>query len=233
MAQAEAVAEWLRLNGHEVYAFGTGRELMRFASRESADLFLIDWGLPDMSGLDVLAWLRQQRREVTPVIFVTSREAEDDVVEALSAGADDFIVKPIRQKELLSRIEAVLRRAGQRVAEQQLLEVPPYQMDLARRQACMNGQEVELTEKEFDLAVFFFRNIGRLFSRGHLLEVVWGRTANVATRTVDTHISRVRNKLALRPENGFRLTSTYNYGYRLERMEVAPVELGDAVSPTE
>ena len=88
----------------------------------------------------------------------------------------------------------------------------------------VDGEPVELTDKEYDLSVFLFRNIGRLLSRGHMLEAVWGRTANLATRTVDTHVSRVRSKLNLRPESGFRLVPTYNYGYRLEQLddEAAP-----------
>lgn len=86
------------------------------------------------------------------------------------------------------------------------------------------GEQIELTDKEFDLSMFLFRNLGRLISRGHMLEAVWGRNPNLATRTVDTHISRVRSKLGLRPENGFRLTPTYNYGYRLERLVDDDVE---------
>ena len=87
----------------------------------------------------------------------------------------------------------------------------------------LDGREVILTDKEFELAAFLFRNLGRLLSRGHLLEAVWGRNPDLATRTVDTHISRVRSKLNLRPENGFRLTPTYNFGYRLEKIDPAEV----------
>lgn len=131
-------------------------------------------------------------------------------------------IKPPRRIELLSRIEAVMRRSQPRNANQTLV-VAPYQFDLARKVLSIDGAVVEMTDKEFELAAFLFRNLGRLLSRGHLLEAVWGRNPDLATRTVDTHISRVRSKLNLRPENGFRLTPTYNFGYRLEKIDPAEV----------
>ena len=221
--QNETLAQWLREAGHDVHGFVDPREFVRVAGRESFDLCLIDWMLPQMSGTEVLHWLRQDRANDTPVIFVTARDAEEDIVEALSAGADDYIVKPLRRYELISRIEAVLRRARP-LAQEQLIDVPPYLFDVSAKKVTIDGEVVELTDKEFDLSMFLFRNLGRLLSRGHMLEAVWGRNPNLATRTVDTHISRVRSKLGLRPENGFRLTPTYNYGYRLERLAEEPAD---------
>ncbi|HMV16984.1 MAG TPA: response regulator transcription factor [Rhodocyclaceae bacterium] len=219
-AQMEVLTGWLREAGHDVHGFAMARELMRVASRESFDLFLVDWVLPDLTGEQVLRWLRTERNNDTPAIFITSRDAEDDIASAFSAGADDYLVKPPRRIELLSRIEAVLRRTQPRQVSQ-LLQVAPYSFDLIRKMVTVNGEPVEMTDKEFELAAFLFRNMGRLLSRGHLLEAVWGRNPDLATRTVDTHISRVRSKLNLRPENGFRLTPTYNFGYRLERVDAA------------
>ena len=115
-----------------------------------------------------------------------------------------------------------MRRSQPRNANQTRV-VAPYQFDLARKVLSIDGAVVEMTDKEFELAAFLFRNLGRLLSRGHLLEAVWGRNPDLATRTVDTHISRVRSKLNLRPENGFRLTPTYNFGYRLEKIDPAEV----------
>ena len=215
--QSEALQGWLREAGHDVHAFSNSRDFVRMAGRESFDLCLLDWKLPDMSGQEVLRWLRQDRHNDVPVIFVTARDAEEDIVEGLGNGADDYLIKPLRRMELLSRIEAIMRRVRPSDADR-VLEVAPYSFDVATRQARMDGEPVELTEKEFDLAVFLFRNLGRLLSRGHMLEAVWGRNPNLATRTVDTHISRVRSKLGLRPDSGYRLSPTYNYGYRLERV---------------
>ena len=219
-AQMEVLTAWLKEAGHDVHGFVLAREFMRVASRESFDLLLVDWMLPDLTGEQVLRWLRVERNNDTPAIFITSRDAEEDIANAFSAGADDYVVKPPRRIELLSRIEAVLRRA-QPKSPNQALTVGLYHFDLARKALSIDGVPVELTDKEFELAAFLFRNLGRLLSRGHLLEAVWGRNPSLATRTVDTHISRVRSKLNLRPENGFRLTPTYNFGYRLERIDPA------------
>lgn len=216
--QRDMLTAWLSEAGHDVHGFATAGEFMRIASRESFDFFLLDSMLPDQSGRHVLRWLREERRNETPAVFVTALDSEDEVVAALSGGADDYIVKPVRRAELLARIEAVLRR-GRVQGTAEVLEFGSYRFDIAHRVASLGGKPVELTDKEFDLALFLFRNLGRLLSRGHLLEAVWGRTAAVATRTVDTHVSRVRTKLELRPEHGFRLVPAYNFGYRLERMD--------------
>lgn len=224
--QSEKLAEWLGHAGHDVHAFSQPRDFIRVAGRESFDLCLIDWMLPEMTGTEVLHWLREDRANDTPVIFITARDAEEDIVTALGAGADDYLVKPLRRFELLSRIDAVLRRARP-LAGDNIVDVAPYRFDVPAKRATIDGEPVELTDKEFDLAVFLFKNLGRLLSRGHMLEAVWGRNPNLATRTVDTHISRVRSKLGLRPESGFRLTPTYNYGYRLEQIEAAEDSVAD------
>lgn len=219
---------WLREAGNDVHDFALTRELQRFAARESVDLYLLDWMIPDISGKDFLRWLRQERHDDTPAIFVTSLDSEDDVVGGLAEGADDFIIKPVSQRVLMSRIDAVLRRSKPRETTDQIINAAPYLIDPQRKSIRLHDERIDLTEKEFDLAVFLFRNIGRLVSRGHMLESVWGRNPDLATRTVDTHISRVRGKLKLRPENGFRLVPTYNFGYRLERVEVSEADVAEA-----
>jgi DNA-binding response OmpR family regulator len=130
--------------------------------------------------------------------------------------ADDA-VKPARQNELLARVHALLRRAYPR-EEEKRLSFPPFEIDTKRSEIRRGGAKIELTPKEYDLAVTLFRNIGRLMSRGHLQESVWGRSGDLATRTVDTHVSQVRKKLDLRAETGFRVVPIYNYGYRLEQI---------------
>ncbi len=219
--QALVVTSCLRNAGHEVHDFRLTADLKRFCARESADLYLLDWIVPDQSGEEFLRWARHERQDDTPAIFLTSRDAEEDVVAGLAAGADDFITKPMSLPILLSRIDAVMRRAKPREQLAQMA-LPPYRIDLAQNQIALNGETIELTEREFALALFMFRNVGRLVSRGHILEAVWGRSPDLPTRTVDTHVSRVRTKLQLRPENGFRVVPTYNVGYRLERVGFAP-----------
>lgn len=223
---ADCVAGWLRDAAHDVHLFSQSRLLMNVAGRESFDLFLLDWALPDISGTDFLRWLRLERHDETPVVMLSVRDSEDDIVEALTCGADDYVVKPVNRRVLIARIQALLRRKtipdGVRS-----MAMPPYYVDFGSKRITVEGLTVPLTEKEFDLALFLFRNVGRQISRHHLLETVWGRNPNVATRTVDTHISRVRNKLNLRPENGFRIVPTYNFGYRLERVEMSADDVGD------
>ena len=115
-------------------------------------------------------------------------------------------------------MNALLRRAYPS-EEKKLLAFPPYDIDIQRGEVRREGNRIDLTPKEFELTVALFRNIGRLLSRGHLQETVWGRSGDLATRTVDTHVSQVRKKLDLRPETGYRVVPIYNYGYRLERLE--------------
>jgi DNA-binding response OmpR family regulator len=114
-------------------------------------------------------------------------------------------------------VHALLRRAYP-IEEKKQLSFPPFEIDTQRNEVRKDGAKIDLTPKEFELTVTLFRNIGRLMSRGHLQETVWGRTGDLATRTVDTHVSQVRKKLDLRPESGYRVVPIYNYGYRLEKI---------------
>ncbi len=213
-----ALKQWLEVGGHIVHHFTAGKAIIREANRESFDLYLLDWHVPDLSGPEVLQWLREKQKIVTPVLFITSRDAEADIVAALNAGADDYMVKPIRRFELLARVEALLRRSHPQNNDVENIDAAPYLIDIANRVAKLNGQAIEMTDKEFELTVFLFRNIDQLLSRGHITESVWGHSAEVQSRTVDTHVSRLRKKLDLSPERGFRLTPIYNFGYRLERV---------------
>jgi DNA-binding response OmpR family regulator len=215
--QLALLKRWIADDGHDVHGYQSARDAMKHAGRESFDLFMLDWQLPDGSGAEVLEWLRATVSRTVPVLFVTVRDSEQDIVFALEHGADDYMVKPVRRQELLARVHALLRRAYP-TEDEKLLAFPPFEIDLERAEVRKAGARVDLTPKEFDLTVMLFRNIGRLMSRGHLQERVWGRTSNIATRTVDTHVSQVRKKLDLRPETGFRVVPVYNYGYRLEKI---------------
>ncbi|MDX1824458.1 MAG: response regulator transcription factor [Thiohalomonadales bacterium] len=214
---ASLLCLWLEEEGYTCMSFLDGQTFTRQVGNEQFDAVLLDWMMPEVDGEQVLAWLRGKQDWDTPVIFVTSRTTEDDMVRILNEGADDYITKPVSRRELLARIAAVTRRSNKRYA-QEILEIGPYQIDPQSHSLRVEGKAVKLTDKEFELASYIFNHIGRLLSRNQILASVWGYESDVNTRTVDTHISRIRKKLQLTPENGWRLSSIYHQGYRLERL---------------
>lgn len=214
--QAAWIISLLENAGHQVDSLQRGRSLLRRIRSESYDLFMLDWELPDISGIEVLRQMREHREALTPVLFLTHRDSESDIVEALEAGADDYLVKPPRERELLSRISALERRAREPRPESGGLEAGPFRVDLRQRRILRDGVEIELTPREFDVAAMLFRNLGKVVSRAHILVAVWGRSDDTTTRTVDTHVSRVRTTLGLSSAIGVRLSPVYGYGYRLE-----------------
>lgn len=221
-AQLDAATAAVQAAGHACIGFSSAKALIAELRRESFDLLVLDWNLPEMSGLEVLAWTRKNLTEPPPVLLLTSRSAEADIVEGLNAGADDYVVKPFQASVLQARVAALLRRAYPRPANERIETFGVYRFDIPAESVTVDGDAVALTAKEFGLALLLFRNTHRALSRGHILEAVWGRNPDLPTRTLDMHISRVRTKLNLRPENGFRLVPVYSYGYRLERLEDAP-----------
>lgn len=223
--QADLVCAWLTAAGHSCHAFALGKDLMREVQRETFDLILLDWEVPGMSGAEVLVWIRANIAEPVPILFVTARAREEDIVHALSNGADDYMVKPLGKLELLARINALARRARPSSRpDEGVLEFGRLKVDCRSRQVTLGGQEVTMTQKDYELTLFMLRNLGRLLSRGHILEAVWGQSADINTRTVDTHISRIRGKLQLTPDKGWRLSAVYQHGYRLEQVAAAPAK---------
>ncbi|MGF1525608.1 MAG: response regulator transcription factor [Candidatus Competibacterales bacterium] len=235
--KSQTLRLWLAEAGHHCQLFERGRVLMRTLSRDSFDLVILDWWLPDMEGMAVLRWIRDHLDWPIPVLFITAHGDEGDLVQALENGADDYLVYPIKHREFLARIKALNRRAYP--PESQQLVFDPYRIDVATRQVTLNGHPIDLTQKEFDLVLFLFRSAGRVMSRGHILGSVWGRTPDLNTRTVDTHISRIRSKLKLRANNGWQLKAVYQQGYRLEntwgcapgRAARSPQANGDSRTP--
>lgn len=209
--------------GHFCHAFGNSRALITSLRVQSYDLLLLDWNVPDMDGLELLGWARSNLSPCPPVIMITSRAENEDVVEALEAGADDYVIKPVVPRVLVARIEALLRRTY--IEEQPTAGTEEHcgvRFDHGTSTVRILGEEIELTAKEFGLALTLFRNVHRAMSRMHLLEAVWSRDPEIATRTIDVHISRIRTRLGLRPERGFRLAPVYSYGYRLEVIDQQP-----------
>jgi len=219
--QSVLVQAWLEGAGHKCIVYTSGKDLTMSMLRESYDLLILDWLVPDINGIDVLKWVRENLDWRIPVLFITQRDDEADVVEALESGADDYMAKPVKRAEMLARIGSISRRAQQVSTEDDIIEFTPYTLQRSSRSVKLNGETIDVTRKEFELTLFFFKNAGRVLSRGYILETVWGRSAEVNTRTVDTHISRLRQKLAISEENGWKLTSIYQHGYRLEKSDSA------------
>jgi len=210
---AALVTRALDSGGHSHVVYPNGARFQQAMVRETFDVLVLDWMMPDMTGLDVLDWLRQLENH-TPVLFLTSRDAEEDIVTALAHGADDYLVKPARPRELLARLQALQRRASGAAGASSLV-VGPYAFDEGLSVARLHGEIIELTPRQYELALVLFRNAGRLLSRQYLLEAVWALNDSVKTRTLDIHISQLRNQLSL-PDNGWRIHSVYAHGYRLE-----------------
>ncbi|MDR2299137.1 MAG: response regulator transcription factor [Comamonas sp.] len=201
--------------GHSCHSFLKGTALQQALRRESFDLLLVDWELPDVPGTQVVHWVREQVSKELPIIFITHRSEEADIVEGLNCGADDFMIKPIRAAELRARMSALLRRAYP-LSAQSVLNFGPYRFITATNSIEMEGQPVEITHREYTLALTLFQNQGRLLSRDHLREVVWGHNSEVQSRSLDTHVSRLRNLLNLRAGQPYSISAIYGYGYRLD-----------------
>jgi len=218
----DSVARLLAGEGHTCQGFAAGNPLMQALRSEHFDLFVLDWNLPDISGLSIVEWIRNHLGPAVPVLMLTSHSSEEDIVAGFRAGADDFVSKPFLPAVLSARVAALARRAHLAVSGEPTERHGIYAFDLATRTLTMDGKPVELTAKEFQLALLLFRSVDRAVSRTHILETIWGMRADVPTRTLDSHITRLRTKLTLRPENGYQLVSVYGFGYRLEGIVRTP-----------
>lgn len=217
-SQADLICQVLTSAGHTCQTFDSGKDLLAHLRKDSLDMLILDWQVADMTGGELMRRAKEKMAAPTPVMFITASSAEDDIVSGMTSGADDYMIKPLRRGELVARVQALLRRAypSQNGAEQ--LQFGPYIFETRPGRLLRDGAVIDVTHKEFNLALLFFRNIGRPLSRAYIHEAVWVRESVVPSRTMDTHVSRVRNKLQLRPENGFRLVPVYSYGYRLEKL---------------
>jgi DNA-binding response OmpR family regulator len=217
--QAELVVKWLTDAGFEVSHQADGRSFLNSFRKNVFDLAILDWELPDQTGIDVMRQLRVVQQHTLPIIFTTQRDAEEDIVNALMNGADDYLIKPLRKAELLARIEAARRRAGISQNDD-ILTLGNITIDTKAQTINIDGSPVKITPKEFGIALQFVKHEGQVLSREYLLQQVWGVDAEIHTRTVDMHVSKVRRNLNINPDMGYRITTIFQHGYRLEKVEV-------------
>jgi DNA-binding response OmpR family regulator len=215
-ALAAQLAQTLSSPGNSCFIFHSGQKLINLMTHETLDVLLLDWNVPDVSGLAVIHWVKNHLPKAPPILMLTSRTMEEDIVEALQAGADDYVIKPIQPAVLRARIEAVCRRAYPGALEAESERFGEYEFDARDKSVTVKGTQIAMTTKEFALALMLFRNLHRTLSRTYILEALWGFSPDAQTRTLDAHISKVRTKLGLRSQSGYRLVPVYAYGYRLE-----------------
>jgi two-component system response regulator RegX3 len=213
---AEPLAFLLGREGYETAVAGDGRAALAEFDKGGADLVLLDLMLPGLSGTEVCRELRN--RSSVPIIMLTAKDSEVDIVVGLELGADDYVTKPYSSRELLARIRAVLRRRIE-VADDgvdAVLEAGPVRMDIERHAVSVDGAEVAMPLKEFELLEFLLRNAGRVLTRGQLIDRIWGSDYFGDTKTLDVHIKRIRAKIEPDPSNPRHLVTVRGLGYRFE-----------------
>jgi DNA-binding response OmpR family regulator len=214
-AVANAVCDLLHKNGHEAQWFDSPYKLFYQIGKRSPACVLVDWVLPEMTGIDVIARVRQLLGTSVGVLMLTAMDTEECVVQGLRAGADDYIIKPLVDAVLLARLDAVLRRVSPSVTSVQELLAGAYRFEFATRQAFIDHKPIDLTPREFDVAWTIFSQPGRLLTKAQLQAAIWGKSGELGYHTVAQHIYSVRKKLDL-AQHGVQLTAVYGTGYRLE-----------------
>jgi len=214
---ADPLAFLLRKEGFTAAVASTGQQALEEFDRNGADIVLLDLMLPGMSGTDVCKALRQ--RSTVPVIMVTARDSEIDKVVGLEIGADDYVTKPYSARELIARVRAVLRRGGEAGDGEllpQVLAAGPVRMDVERHVVTVDGGDIALPLKEFDLLEYLLRNVGRVLTRGQLIDRVWGADYVGDTKTLDVHVKRLRSKIEPDPASPRHLVTVRGLGYKFE-----------------
>lgn len=184
-------------------------------AQKGFDLLIVEQKMADIL---TAAWVRKNMPMNLPILLIAGSSEPDHIVQLLSSGVSDYLVKPIRRNELLARVEILLQRAYPDRNIKKHIQFGQYIFEIQKSRMTKDGIEITLTQKEFELALLLFQHLGRALSRVYIQDKIWTLEKEVPSRTIDTHVSRVRTKLQLRPENGFRLQPVYSYGYQLEEI---------------
>jgi DNA-binding response OmpR family regulator len=207
----ELASLYLNNDGYSTLGAHDGLQALEMIRKHHPDLVVLDIMLPGLDGWDVCRRLRQDGDNV-PIVMLTARGEDVDRIVGLELGADDYVVKPFNPRELVARIKAVLRRSASQVPAHRVLRLAELEIEREGREMRVAGQTIELRAKEFDLLLAFVERPGFVFSRDQLLDHVWGYSFGGATRTVDVHVARLRNKLK---NSGVRIETVWNVGYKL------------------
>ena len=213
---AEVVARYLERAGYRVLIAADGEEALDAVAVERPDLVVLDLMLPRLSGLEVMRRLRARDGGGPPVVLLTAKDEESDRVGGLRLGADDYVVKPFSAAELVARVDAVLRRAERLVEPDATIELPALSIDPAARRVHARGEEIHLTQREYDLLLFLARHPGRAFSRDELMHAIWRYSFYSDTSTVTVHIRRLRTKIEDDPGDPRYLQTVRGVGYRFQ-----------------
>jgi DNA-binding response OmpR family regulator len=212
----EIVSRYLERAGYATKTAADGLEAVRIADAERPDLVVLDLMLPQLDGLQVLRHLREGEDGPTPVILLTAKGEQEDKLAGLRNGADDYVVKPFSPSELVARVDAVLRRVNPPDADDaEPLRFDGLEVDARARRVTRDDEEVQLSQREFDLLEFFASNPGRAFSRDQLLDRVWGAPL-ADTSTVTVHVRRLRAKIEPDPERPRFIQTVWGVGYRFQ-----------------
>jgi two-component system response regulator RegX3 len=212
---SEPLAFLLEREGYETTIAETGLAGLTEFERNGADLILLDLMLPGLAGTEVCREIRT--RSNVPIIMLTAKDSEVDIVVGLELGADDYMTKPYSTRELLARIRAVLRRRTEDVDDHEsILEAGRVRMDVERHTVTVDGSDVNMPLKEFELLELLLRNGGRVLTRGQLIDRVWGADYFGDTKTLDVHIKRIRSKIEKTPSQPTMLVTVRGLGYRFE-----------------
>lgn len=215
-ALSDPLAFLLGREGFQTIVVDSGLDALPVFDREGADLVLLDVMLPGMSGMEVCRKLREVSS--VPIIMLTAKDSELDKVLGLELGADDYVTKPYSARELIARIRAVLRRRSAETdsATESVLQGGPVRMDIDRHVVTVNGEEISMPLKEFELLEILLRNVGRVMTRGQLIEHVWGADYVGDTKTLDVHIKRLRSKIEPDSSAPQYVVTVRGLGYKFE-----------------
>ena len=210
------VESYLNQEGYRVVTAFNGREALLVAKKEKPDLIILDLMMPEMDGHEFIETYRKER--ATPIILLTARVEEEEQVIGLELGADDYVTKPFRPRELMARVRAVLRRAGQAEPAAKTLKVADVTLDRDSRSVKINQHYVDLTPSEFDLLAALMTAPGHVFSRLDLLDIIQGIRYEGYQRTIDLHIKNLRAKIENDPRKPHYIETVYGVGYRFARI---------------